>query len=169
MADSTTGHPDHQTSHIPASSTFPVPPFCSLIDQLIECRIHVICKLYLRNRLHPLRRAADAKANDTLFAQGSIEHSFRSKLRCKVHAAPKDTPERNIFTKNQDSVIGAEGMRQGAVDGLEEVESFGRGVAGEVGMTLEGSRGVVEERMGRIVYWEVEAGICWMGRVCSSL
>lgn len=60
-------------------------------------------------------------------------------------------------------------MRQGAVDGLEEVESFGRGVAGKVGMTLKGSRGVVEERMGRVVYWEVEAGIWWMGGVCSSL
>lgn len=169
MTDCTAGHPDHKTSHIPTSSTLPISPFRSFIDQLIECRIDVICKLDLGDRLHPLRRAADAEANDSLFTQRCIEHSFRSKLRGKIHAASKDTAEGNVFAKDKDSVIGAEGMRQGAVDGLEEVESLGRGVAWEVGMTLEGGGGVVKERMGGVVYGEVEACIGWMGGVCSLL
>lgn len=154
MSHTPTRHPYHHTPNVTSCSTLPIPPLRSLIDQLIKRRIYIVRKLYLCDRLHALRRAANCKAHDSLFAEWRVEYSFRTKVFCKVHAAAKDAAECYIFAEDEGAFVSAEGLGEGAVDGLEEILAGGGGFR-ERGVGLEGGGGVVEKRVGGVVDWEV--------------
>lgn len=169
MPNTPTRHPYHQPSHIPTRRPLPEPPFCSLIHQLVESRVHIIRKLYLRNRLHPLRCAPYCKTYDPLLAQWGVENSFGAEFRSEIHAAAEDAPESDVFAEEEDTVIGAEGVGEGAIDGLEEIETGTGGGGGEVWVSLEGGGRVVEEGVGGVVDGEVKTGGWRVGGVEASL
>ena len=104
-----------------------VPELGRLVDELIKCRVHIVRKLYFRNRPHPLRSTANSEAHDTLFAQRRVEDALRAKVRRKTHAAPEDAAKRDVFTEEKHAVVGRQRMAEGGVDGLEEVQALGGG------------------------------------------
>ena len=138
-----------------ACVSFPVSPFRCLIDQLVESWIYVVCKLNLCNRLHPLRSASNCEAHNPLFAQRRVEYSFWTKLGSEIHTATEHPPEGDVFTKNQRAFIGAERMLEGGIDCLEEILTCGGRTLriGRVG--TERRRTMMEERMRRVVYWDI--------------
>lgn len=141
------------------STSFPVSPFRRFIDQLVERWIHIICKLNLCNRFHPLRSASNCKTHDSLFAQRRIEYSFWAELGSEIHAAAEDASKGDIFAENQRAFIGAEGMLEGAIDGLEEVLAGGGGSLGVGWVGTERGWTMIEQRMRGVVYWDVQTGV----------
>lgn len=125
-------HPHHQTTYLPTRPPFSESPLCGLINQLIECRIHIVSKLYLGYGSHTLRRAADGEPHDALFGQGRVEDAFRAKGCRQVAGTPKHTAKCDILAEDECSRGGLEGMREGSVDGLEEVEAGGGAISGEL-------------------------------------
>lgn len=163
----------------------PIPQLRRLVDQLVEGRIHVVCKLDLRDRLHALGGAADGETDDALLRQGRVEDAVGAELRGQVHGGAEDAAEGDVFAEEQDALVVGEGGAEGVVDGLEEVHAAGRGVAdvrGEGRGGVEGSWGVVEEGRGGEVGGEVEAGFggvsgvgvwvvgvgCWCAEECGG-
>ena len=167
MSYAPTRHPHHHASNMTPSSTLSVSPLCSFIDQLIESWIDIICELYLRNRFHPLRGTTNGEANDALFAQWRIEHSFRTKIFCEIHATAKDASECYILTEHKGTFVCAKGVCQGAVDGLEDILAGGCRI-GEGRVSLKRRRAVMKEGVGSIIDWNVQTGIWRMGGVWTE-
>lgn len=150
------------------SVSLPVSPFGRFIDKLIKRRIHIVCELNLCNRLHPLRSASNCKAHDSLFAQGRIEHSFGAEFSSEIHTTAEDAPEGDVFAKHQRAFIGTEGMFEGAIDGLKEVLASERGTLRVRHIGTERRWTVVEERMGGVVYWDVQTCVWRESRVAPG-
>lgn len=97
------------------------PRFRRLIDQLIESRKHIIRKLNLGHRPEPLKRRPDRKPHDPLLAERRVEDALVAKLVCEVHAAAEDAAEGDVFAEEEHAGVAAQGVREGRVDGLEQV------------------------------------------------
>ena len=127
----TARHPDHQPPYLTPCTAFPESPLRRLVDQLIECGIHIVSELYFGYGPHALRRAADCEPNDSLLGQGRVEDALRAKGCGQVAGAPEYAAKGDIFAEDERCGRGLKGMREGSVDGLEEVEARGGTVYGE--------------------------------------
>jgi hypothetical protein len=169
MPNSATWHPNSQASNSPSAGPVPISKLCSLIYYLVECRKHIVGKLYLRHRPHSLCRKSNCKSHYSLLSKRCIEDSITSKVLGKIHRASKDAPKCHIFAKEKDRFIGGEGGGESVVDGLEEVHAF-RGaishIGGELRVSESGLGGVTEDRSCREVCWYVETCI---RRMCGVL
>lgn len=105
MAHGSTRHSNDQTPGVMTGSSTPISKLGSFIDQLVKCRIDVVCKLNLGDGLHSLGCTSDCESYDPLLGQWCIEHSVRTKLICEAHRAPEDTSKGDIFAEEQDAFV----------------------------------------------------------------
>lgn len=145
MPNTTARHPHDQapTALLRSIGASSEPRLRRLVDQLVESRVHVVRELDLGDGLHALEGGADGEPDDALLAQRRVEHPVVAKLAREVHGAAEDAAEGNVLAEEQHAGVCPQGVREGGVDGLEEVLA-GRGAVPGRG----GELGVGEGRLG---------------------
>src|ERR1700760_1014165 len=99
MPHTTTGHPNNHTATRHSRLPFSISRLCRLINNLVESRKYIICKLNLRHRSHALGSRSNRKSYNSLLRQRSIEYSFRAKVRLQVRTASEHATKGNVFAK----------------------------------------------------------------------
>jgi len=162
MPNPSTRHPHHQPAGMHPRLPSPKSHLRRLVHELVKRRIHVVGKLNLRNGPHALERGANRKTNYPLLRQRRVEHPLRAKVRRETHTAAEDAAKGDIFAEEEHALVGLQGVAEGRVDALVEVQARRGAAAGtlrEFGVREGGFRGMGQQRSGGVVDWEVQAGI----------
>ena len=165
MAHHARGHPDDESSTMHVVRARHVSVLGGLVHDLIEGRVHIVCELDLCHGLHALARGTDGEADQALLAQRRVEDAFGPEISSEVHGRPEDTAKLHILAEDNHSLVGLQGMAEGLVDGLVQVDALGLASAHVLGQLRVGKgslRGVVEQRCSIVVDGPVEtcAGHC---------
>lgn len=146
VAYTATGHTDDHAAHVGARMAFAISKLGRLVDNLVKCRKHIICKLDLCHWLPALCSHTDGCTDEGLLVDGRVEDAVISKLVPESQRASKYTTKGDIFPKAEDLLVRIKGDAQSVVDGLAEVHALRRAICRQTRRFTEGLSGVMKQR-----------------------
>mmetsp|Transcript_65882 Transcript_65882/g.176541 ORF Transcript_65882/g.176541 Transcript_65882/m.176541 type:complete len:350 (-) Transcript_65882:82-1131(-) len=102
-------------------STTSISIFGRLVDNLIEGRKYVICKLNFRNGCCSHGSHANSKSSDSLFTKGRIEHALLAKHFLQSSSCSENTSESDIFSKDYSLRVSLHSYAQSIIDSSNQI------------------------------------------------